>query len=163
MLFSDRSVLIAGGSSRRTIRTWESMECFRRGNSFFPSVYFLAKVSLFLWRPCARDFERKLLRSLSWKVCSQQKLYSLLYTLRRCNYVGSQIIFPNTRSVSEDKKWNFDNVAKKLIYYAYWFKSISSLTRIVLLICFFFFFEKLLIEVLLLKHITILWFLFERN
>ena len=43
------SVLTAGGSSRihRTIRTWESMECFRRENSF--SVRFLPRKSFVLF------------------------------------------------------------------------------------------------------------------
>jgi hypothetical protein len=31
------------------------------------------------YRSCARDLERKLLCSLSWKVCFQRKLYPLLY------------------------------------------------------------------------------------
>lgn len=57
-------------------RAWESVECVsRRGNSFFPSIYFRAKVALFLQVLCAREYDRKLLRSLSWKVCSRQKLH----------------------------------------------------------------------------------------
>lgn len=74
--------------SRRTIRPWESVECISDEETRFSLRYISArKLRSFLQVLCTLEYDWKLLRSLGWKVRSQQKSHPLLRTPWHTNYV----------------------------------------------------------------------------